>query len=134
MRYAVIDDGVVTNVIEVSDPATLPSFALVRTDVAGIGWLYDAASGQFARPSEAVTPVRVIPRPQFKMRIPPQKYGMMRDLIATDIYVWTFLDILNDPALTEVELDSPFLADALDYMISAYPDIVSAADKAAWLA
>lgn len=136
MRYAVISNNVVVNCIIADDPTQFPSMNLVQTDVAGIGWLYDAQTGEFARPAGDPEPPspRTIPKIQWKMRISPQKYGVLRDLSSTDPIVWAFMDLLNDPTLTEIELDSPYLSGALDYLMTTYPDLVTAADKAQWMA
>ena len=48
MRYAVIDNGLVVNVIEAEPGFRLAGVALVPSDVAGPGWAYDGAD--FAPP------------------------------------------------------------------------------------
>lgn len=80
-----------------------------------------------------VAPRKMV-RVDWKMRIPAQKYAALKELIDTDQLVWTFFDILNDTTLDEVNLDSPYLSGALDYLIATYPELITAADKAAWLA
>lgn len=50
MRYAVIDDTKVVNVIEAGPEFTLPGFLLVPTETAGPGWTYDPVSGEFSPP------------------------------------------------------------------------------------
>lgn len=52
MRTAVIDNGVVVNVIDASDGFTLPGKTLVPSATAGIGDTY--ASGTFTRPAPVV--------------------------------------------------------------------------------
>jgi len=99
-------------------------------DPAGSDDIVNALIAAYQPPVSA----RKILRSAWKMRIPPQKYGALRDLSQTDPLVWAFMDVLNDSTLTEVDLDSAYLTGALDYLIAVYPELVSAADKAEWLA
>lgn len=50
MRFAIIEEGVVANVV-VSDEALSPNW--IATDTAGPGWSYDAISQTFAPPAVA---------------------------------------------------------------------------------
>jgi len=43
MRYAIIESGIVANVIEAEAGFTIPGVVLVASDVAGPGWTYDGS-------------------------------------------------------------------------------------------
>jgi len=59
MRYAVIDDTQVVNVIEAEPGFEIPGFLLVQTDEAGPRWTYDPDSGEFSPPPQ---PPETIPQ------------------------------------------------------------------------
>jgi hypothetical protein len=103
-------------------------------DASGIdvGWVRDTPTSSFHAPSTIVT--HTMKKTDWKMRIPPQKYANLKQLTATDSVVWAFMDILDDPTLTDVDLQSPYLSAALDYLIATYPNYVTTTDKLAWLA
>lgn len=82
---------------------------------------------------ESNLPHRYIQKTDFKMRIPIEKWAALLDVIATDNIVRALFSILDDPTLIAVDLDSPYLSNGLDYLISAYPDLVTPADKVEWL-
>jgi hypothetical protein len=57
MTYAIIRNNIVENIIvwDGVTPYTPPEGTiLVRTDTAGIGWIYDPATGEFTPPAEPV--------------------------------------------------------------------------------
>ena len=58
MRYAVIKDGLVENVIEAPEDFSLAGFTLVASETAGIGWSY--AGGVFVPPSPPPIPVPAV--------------------------------------------------------------------------
>lgn len=53
MRYAVINNGDVVNVIEADDGFVLDGYTLVPSDIAGPGWTYD---GEFHPPAPEPVP------------------------------------------------------------------------------
>ena len=119
MRYAIVQEGCVINVIE-ADPdhlPELPGVELVPSKTAGIGWTY--ADGTFKAPPE-LAPVQTSVVPQSVSRA----QGKLA-LIGAGLWpaVIAFVDGITDPVqkvYAEVALndtqewrrDSPFLADA----------------------
>ena len=79
MRYAVIENGVVVNVILTNDPGPDD----VATDVAGFGWTYDGQT--FTAPVSPTQPVRVTKADFQRLLTPAERYAInaLRKQIAT---------------------------------------------------
>lgn len=111
MRYAKVIGNIVVNVI--NDDKILSS-PWIASETAQIGYIYDPETGKFSAPYTVLT--RKIPTTDFIMRVPIDKRIAMKKI--DDPYVIDWMQLLYDPRLYEIELESPELIDALNYMVA----------------
>lgn len=106
MRYAIIEGGIVANVIEAEPGFILPGAVLVASDVAGPGWTYDGLAFYPPVPPPAPVPVSVSP---LQARRALRSVGLLdtvNDIVATadddtrDAWEYT----------VEIRRDSPILS------------------------
>jgi hypothetical protein len=82
MRYAIIHNGLVENVIDYDDPPSNPppgfpsGYIALQSDTAGPGWLYQ--DGEFVNPNPPPPPVPYVPQsaPMWAVRTVLQSDGL----------------------------------------------------------
>jgi hypothetical protein len=120
MRWAVIDNGIVTNVILMDDVSQWNNPELVvpleTNEFVNIGCIYDEnAEPRFAAPAVAAFQQRWTAY-QFLQRFTAAERATMRSLAQTDENVADFLQLLQ--AAQEVVSDDPMTVAGMDYAIS----------------
>ena len=124
MKYALIKNGIVENVITASPAfvATLTGFDHIEAldapeepRTAGPGWLYDAATGLFSAPGvEPVTSKRHISVGAFYDRFGAAKYAILADTNPT------VQALIKDTSVRSyIDLDRPDLLMGLQMLVSA---------------
>ncbi len=119
MRYAIIENGVVVNVVEAPEP--MAGKEMVATLEAGIGWTW--SNGEFTRPSlPPAAPIRRIRTLAFRRRLPVEARRALTvaasaALDGGDATLQTWLDDLA--ASREVDLDDPEVADGVAALVAA---------------
>lgn len=68
MRRAIVENGIIQNIIEAEEDFELPGKTLVTAGSAGIGWLWDGEAFSPPPPAPLVIPDRVTSR-QFKLQL-----------------------------------------------------------------
>jgi hypothetical protein len=120
MRWAVIENGIVTNVILMDDVSQWNNPELVvpleTNEFVNIGWIYDEnAEPRFAAPAVAAVQQRWTAY-QFLQRFTAAERATMRSLALTDENVADFLQLLQ--AAQEVVSDDPMTVAGMDYAVS----------------
>lgn len=113
MIYAVVENGVVTNIV-VSESALFPNW--IQSDVAQIGWTYDGAA--FHPPAPTPDPVLppVITRLAFRYRLTDAEYVAILTAAKSDVEVAAWVETFN--IVSQVKLDDPRTKSGLDMMVS----------------
>jgi len=107
MRYAIIEGGIVANVIEAEAGFTIPGVVLVASDVAGPGWTYDGSAFYPPVPPPAPVPDSVSP---LQARRALRNVGLLETV--NDIVAAADDDTRDAWEYTiEVRRDSPILAE-----------------------
>lgn len=101
-RYAIIEAGIVTNVIE-AEADFAASIGAIQSDTAGIGWTYD--DGEFS------PPVAPDPGPNLSP-LEPWRFWAMMKLTDNESVVRTYVDNLDDP---QKSVASAMLEFSLEY-------------------
>ena len=140
MRYAVIENGIVTNVIVANDPAQFPGMQLVQTEQASPGWTYSASQKVFTPPVVQNTDDRWISSAEFIRRFTNAEWDAINHRIAgngssPDVVLSRLKDQVmtgdpNNPG--NVFLDSEELSAGLNYLVSI--GIINSARKDQMLA
>jgi hypothetical protein len=113
MNYAVVENGVVTNIV-VSESALFPNW--IQSDVAQIGWTYDGAA--FTPPAPSPEPVLPpnITRLAFRYRLTDAEYVGILTAAKTDVSVAAWVETFN--IVSQVNLNDPRTKSGLDMMVS----------------
>jgi hypothetical protein len=113
MNYAVVENGVVTNIV-VSESALFPNW--IQSDVAQIGWTYDGAV--FTPPAPSPEPVLPpnITRLAFRYRLTDEEYVGILTAAKTDVSVAAWVETFN--IVSQVNLNDPRTKSGLDMMVS----------------
>lgn len=111
MRYAIIENDIVINVV-VSDEPLGDNW--VHSDVATIGDSYE--NGGFVRPADDINPSQDtrITKPAFKQRLTQAERIAIRAAAQTDPIVYDFLDIMD--SATFIDLSRQDTIDGLTAM------------------
>jgi hypothetical protein len=113
MNYAVVENGVVTNIV-VSESALFPNW--IQSDVAQIGWTYDGAVfTPAAPPPEPVLPPNIT-RLAFRYRLTDAEYVGILTAAKTDVSVAAWIETFN--IVNQVNLNDPRTKSGLDMMVS----------------
>lgn len=111
MRWALIDGGVVVNVIEADGP--LDGVTMVQSAEAGIGWTWD---GQAFTPPDAPAPPRRLTWDQFRDLFPPERRVV---LLAAAMQSPALLEFTLDAVAQGVDMASERTAAGLAALVAA---------------
>lgn len=133
MQFAIIENGIVQNIIE--GDATDPSFSAAFPDAVelkapgGVGSSYDPATGTFGNPPAPSAPTdRWVSSTEFEFRIPQQKRVAIRG--SADANVQDFIKLVE--MSPQVNVLDPRVIGAVDYMVSV--NLLTSSDAQALLA
>lgn len=120
MKYAVIDNGIVTNIILIDDVSQwdLPQLLieLGNEEFVDIGWLYNENSNpQFIAPPASVTPQQWTAY-QFLLRFTAEERAAFRAASLTDTNVADFQQLAQ--AAQEIINNDPMTVAGMNYLVS----------------
>lgn len=129
-KVHIIESGVVVNSILATlseAQAAYPNATCVETEYGGIGWLWDGVV--LTPPPVVVAPQPILVSPvEFMLLFTSPERVAIKALRQTDPIIDDFLDIIEDPRLTFVDLGLGSTVSAIDYLI--YVGLVAPERKA----
>ena len=126
IRYALISNNIVKNVIVCDDPAKLVEYESLYDHIelldteeenkwCGVGVHWDSANGVFFNPPP--DPVYVISKEEFRNRFTREEKIALYEKAKTDIEVQVFLDDLN--TLSSIDVSNSEVIDSANHLVSA---------------